>query len=577
MRDPIVVLKFGSSVLSDPNALPAAVLEIYREIRRGRRVVAVVSAFGNRTDELLGAARSLCEEPDPACLARLLETGEAESAALLGLALEQAGVPARILDAGQIGLTTSGEVLDAEPLDFDGVRVRQDLLDVPVVVVPGFSGKLKDGAPALLGRGGSDLTALFLARGLRAAECRLLKDVDGLLKVRADGSLDHGTRYATAHYDECLRVGGPLIQPKAVEYAARYDLRFTIARCGSHRGTLAGPVESRFETVDPAPAPTRVVLGGLGTVGLGVFRWLDRLRDDFQVVGILVRDTAGTRPRDVPAHLLMSSVDQLLAAGPQLVVEAVGGTGVAAELVHRARAAGCRVVSANKQLLAIEPDLLRAAGGPGTRLLASAAVGGSLPVLEVVGALSEREDIIAVKGILNGTCNFILDRVNDGADYASALAEAQVRGLAEADPHLDVSGLDCVYKLALLATRAFGKAVTVDGITCEGLEGLTPERLAEAAASDGELKLVATARHSADGITARVRLEILPAYHPLYGCRREANRCVAETAGHRQVVIDGKGAGRWPTTVSVLGDVLQGRRALLAERRSQEVEAARAS
>lgn len=577
MHNPIVVLKFGSSVLENHEALPAAVLEIYREIRRGRRVVAVVSAFGNRTDELLASARQLFDEPEPASLARLLETGEAESAATLGLALDQAGVPARILDAGQLSLKTSEEILDAEPHDFDVVRLHHELLAVPVVVVPGFSGKLKNGAPALLGRGGSDLTALFLAHGLRAAECRLLKDVDGLLRVREDGSLDYGTRYATASYDECLRVGGPLIQPKAVEFAQRHGLRFSIARTGSSGGTLAGPVESRFENVDPAPAPTAVVLGGLGTVGLGVFRWLRSLKADFQVVGILVKDISRIRPDDVPAHLLTDSVETLLEARPELVIETIGGTGTAADLVHRGREAGCRVVSANKQLLAIDPELLNETSFGDKRLLASASVGGSVPALETAGSLVAREDILSIKGILNGTCNFILDRVNAGVDFQAALARAQVLGLAEADPHLDVSGLDCVYKLSLLASRAFGEEVTVDRIECEGLDGITAERLKQAAENDGELKLVATAKRTSRGITARVGLDVLVPHHPLFGCEKEANRLVIETEGHRLVVVDGKGAGRWPTTVSVVGDVLQCRRADLKSRAVREAKRAKAS
>lgn len=577
MHSPIVVLKFGSSVLENHDSLPAAVLEIYREIRRGRRVVAVVSAFGNRTDELLASARQLFDEPDPASLARLLETGEAEAAATLGLALDQAGVPARILDAGQIALKTSEEILDAEPHEFDVVRVRQELLAVPVIVVPGFSGKLKNGAPALLGRGGSDLTALFLAHGLRAAECRLLKDVNGLLKVRDDGSLDYGTRYATASYDECLRVGGPLIQPKAVEFAARHGLSFRIARCGSGGGTFAGPVESSFESVDPAPTPTTVVLGGLGTVGLGVFRWLQSLKTDFRVVGILVSDLAKSRPEDVPSGLLTDSVEGLLETRPDLVIEAIGGTGAAADLVHQARAAGCRVVSANKQLLAIEPELLSETSFGDGRLLASASVGGSVPALELVGTLIQREKVVSVQGILNGTCNYILDRVNGGVEFPEALAKAQDLGLAEADPHLDVSGLDCVYKLSLLATRAFGEEVTVDIIECEGLDGITAERLKEASENDGELKLVATARRTSAGIVARVGLEILLPHHPLFGCEKEANRLVVETEGHRQVVIDGKGAGRWPTTVAVVGDVLQSRRAELNVGKVLETRRAKAS
>ncbi len=577
MRDPIVVLKFGSSVLKNHDALPSVVLEIYREVRRGRRVVAVVSAFGNRTDELLESAQKLFEDPDPSCLARLLETGEAESAATLGLALDQAGIPAKILDAGQLGLTAQEDVLDAEPLEFDVVRLKHELMTVPVIVVPGFSGKLPNGSPALLGRGGSDLTALFLTFGLRAQECRLLKDVDGLLHVRSDGTLDHGTRYATVSYDECLRVGGPLIQPKAVEFAKMRGVKFTIARCGSSGGTLTGPGVSRFEAVDLRPAPTRVALGGLGTVGLGVFRWMNSLPEDFCVVGILVKDSGKSRPEDVPASLLTSSVDHLLEEQPEVVIETIGGTGTAADLVHKAMDSGCGVVSANKQLLALDPELLAKTGHRDGQLLVSASVGGSVPVLESVETITLRQDIIKIKGILNGTCNFILDQVNDGVEFQDALAEAQERGLAEANPHLDISGLDCVYKLALLASRAFGQEVTVDEIEYEGLAEVSSGKLKTARDKGGELKLVATAIRTAKGIKARVGLVIISPQDPLFGCAKEANRLLIETAGHRQVLIHGKGAGRWPTTASVMADLYEIRRGHLAVRQGRTRQEAMAS
>lgn len=565
MRDPIVVLKFGSSVLESPDALPTAVLEIYREIRRGWRVVAVVSAFGSTTDDLLAEARERFGPLDDASLARWLETGETQSAASLGLALHQAGVPASILDAGQIGLRTSEEILDAEPLEFDVVRLGHELLDVPVVVIPGFSGRRADGAVTLLGRGGSDLTALFLARGMRAVECRLLKDVCGLLRVREDGSLDHQTRYSTATYEECLRVGGPLIQPKAVEFAAQHRLKFTVTRCGIAGGTIAGSTANTFEEVDPAPRPTTVVLGGLGTVGLGVWRWLQTFPTEFRVVGILVADPHKKRPADILPALITSSVQAAHDTKPDLVIETIGGTGAAAELVAGARRRACAVISANKQLLALDPELGRAVGQDPSGLRAAASVGGSVPALETVARLADRETIHSIKGILNGTCNFILHRVNEGLSYGQALAEAQDKGLAEADPHLDVSGLDLVYKLSLLAGLAFGESVPVDQILCEGLEALTPERLAAATESDAELKLVAEARRTPAGIRAQVQLAILPTWHTLHGCPREENRLVVETENHRRVVVDGRGAGRWPTTVAVVADVLESRRALQAQ------------
>jgi homoserine dehydrogenase len=555
MSDPIVVLKFGSSVLADESALPAVVLEIYREIRRGRRVVGVVSAFGSTTDDLIKKARDRFENPDPACLARLLETGEAAAAATLGLALDQAGVPARILDPGQLELATTGGYRDAEPHSFSAEVVEKALADVPVVIVPGFSGRRSDGSPALLGRGGSDLTALFLAQGLAAEECRLLKDVDGLLKVNHDGSLDYETRYATASYEECLRVGGPLVQPKAVEYAARHGLSFGIARCGSTGGTLAGPVPSRFEIIHPEPGRTRVGLAGLGTVGLGVYRWLSSLNNDFEVVSILVNDSQCQRPGDVVPELVCDSLPEFFASQPELVVEVIGGCGAAAKVVRTARTRNIPVVSANKMLLALDAELREQAGRE-DHVTGSASVGGSVPALETVAALAAREPIVAVEGIVNGTCNFILDLMNSGLSGDAALAEAQSRGFAEADPCQDISGMDCVYKLALLGSNAFGQDLAPDAISYEGLEAATPNRIQAAHQLEGELKLVARARRKGGAVEAGVSLEPLAPDHPLFGCPGEKNRLVVETATGRKVVVDGKGAGRWPTTVSVVSDVL---------------------
>jgi homoserine dehydrogenase len=564
MSDSTVVLKFGSSVLADESALPAVILEIYREIRRGRRVMGVVSAFGSTTDELIKHTKERFERPDPACLARLLETGEAVAAATLGLALDQAGVPARIFDPGQLKMRTRGGFLDAEPYTINPDIVQEALREVPVVIVPGFSGRREDGAPALLGRGGSDLTALFLAREIDAEECRLLKDVDGLLKVHPDGTLDFGTRYAAAHYDDCLQVGGPLIQPKAVEFAARNRMHFTICRCGSSGGTLAGPVTTRFEKVEPVAHRTRVGLAGLGTVGLGVFRWLAGLPEEIEVVGILVKDGFRQRAPDVPADLVTDSVNEFFESGPELVVEVVGGCGTAAKVVASARSRDVPVISANKMLLALDPTLREAAAGPDNSVSGAASVGGSVPVLESVAALAAHEPVVAVEGVINGTCNFILDLLNRGQSEEEALGQARDRGLVEMDPHLDISGLDAVFKLSLISTAAFGQGLSPDQIRSEGLDQATDFRLTSAREKGGELKLVARARRKGGAVEARVELHPLLPGHPLFGCSGERNRVVVETASGRQVVLDGRGAGRWPTTVSVVSDVLDRHRDILA-------------
>ncbi|HYD00788.1 MAG TPA: hypothetical protein VEB22_06125, partial [Phycisphaerales bacterium] len=163
-----VVLKLGGSVLARDASLPAAVSEVYRHLREGKRVVAVVSAIGETTDELLGRARAVYEQADDQTLAALLATGEHTSAALLTLALRRAGVNATSRSVEQIGLLASGPRLDAEPLALDTRALWSALEQAAVVVVPGFLARLADGSPATLGRRGSDLTAIFVGARLGA-------------------------------------------------------------------------------------------------------------------------------------------------------------------------------------------------------------------------------------------------------------------------------------------------------------------------------------------------------------------------------------------------------------------------
>jgi len=237
---PIVVLKFGSSVLQSEADLPTAVLEIYRWLKEGHQVVAVVSAFGNTTDDLTRRAHTVCKHPDDLLLAALLATGEAASSALLGLSLNRAGIPATVLDAQQAGLCTSGPTLNSDLIAVDAARIFESL-SRGVVVLPGFVGRGEQGETTLLGRGGSDLTALFLAQQLGAV-CRLVKDVDGLYTCDPNSSAgSHARRYARISYGTAAKVGGSVVQPKTIEFAEANRLRINVAAIGSNNGTEVGP------------------------------------------------------------------------------------------------------------------------------------------------------------------------------------------------------------------------------------------------------------------------------------------------------------------------------------------------
>lgn len=236
----IIVLKFGSSVLRSERDLPTAVHEIYRWWREGFQVVAVVSAFGNTTDELTQRAHDVCDQPNDELVAALLATGEAASSALLGLALNRSGIRATVLDAQQAGLATDGPVLDANLTSIDNAKVLEALRN-GIVVLPGFVGRSTSGKTTLLGRGGSDLTALFIAQRLGAV-CRLIKDVDGLYTSDPNSTTGQSAaRFGRVSYATAARVGGTVVQPKAIDFAGQHRLRFTVSSAGSSRATEIGP------------------------------------------------------------------------------------------------------------------------------------------------------------------------------------------------------------------------------------------------------------------------------------------------------------------------------------------------
>jgi homoserine dehydrogenase len=253
-RASIVVLKFGSSVLRTEADHTRAVHEIYRHVRRGQRVVAVVSATGQATDGLLGTARRLSETPAPAALAALLATGERASAALLAIALDAAGVPATLLDPIDAGLEVDGPVLDGDPVALDTRCLRRALARYPVVVLAGFFGGGSDGTPALLGRGGTDLTALFVARSIRAQRCKLIKDVAGVYESDPASSETAPRRYATLTWEDAEAVGGELLQPKALRFARTHRLSFAVGALGSSRGTRVGAARTTLAPPDKEAA-----------------------------------------------------------------------------------------------------------------------------------------------------------------------------------------------------------------------------------------------------------------------------------------------------------------------------------
>ena len=251
MSSNITVLKFGGSVLSGAGALPGVAEEILRESRRGRRVLVVVSAFAGVTDALDALSRRFVG-PEDRHVARLLATGEATSSALLAMQLKEIRVSNAVLDPRELGLYTTGPRLDASPVSVDVDRLIDRLNEVDAVIVGGFVACGKDGALTLLGRGGSDLSAVFLAHQLDARECRLIKDVPGVFPADPKLASTLAYPYAELSFERALEIAGVVVQAKAVRYARRHGRAFRVCGANAPHGTLVGPFEDRLITKDDA-------------------------------------------------------------------------------------------------------------------------------------------------------------------------------------------------------------------------------------------------------------------------------------------------------------------------------------
>lgn len=552
----LVVLKFGSSVLSSTARLPAAVHEIYRNYRRGDQVIAVVSAIGSHTNALLQEARALFNaDTSDAALAQLLSTGELRSAALLSLALERAGVPAALLDPTEMSLTLAGNRLDGSPINIDVDMLRGTLATTPVAVLPGFIGRHTTGGMALMGRGGSDLSAVFLADMLKADSCVLLKDVDGVYEHDPAIQLDAAPpqRFGTITYEDALKVADVLIQPKAIEYLQRTGNSAVVSALLHEAGTTVGsPVTTTSQPI--TYRRLRVMLLGLGEVGYGVYQHLDRLPDFFEVVGVLVRDPSRHGDKELPAGVINDDLSALRSRSHDVIVDTCGDQSVTFEFLETSLKDGRAVVTADKRLVAESGAALSALALEfATQFRYSAATGGGAPMLEAIEQAVAAGGIVRLRGVLNGTCNFVLDQQMRGQSLEEAVSKAQSLGLAEADVSRDVSGQDTEDKLRVLVRTAFGGEFDGFPVWRKGLETLSSMDFERAAARGQVIRLVASM--DLDG-RATVQPEYLTSSDFLAGGHGEDNRLAIVGKGGRAWRVSGKGAGRWPTAESVLADLI---------------------
>ncbi len=313
--------------------------------------------------------------------------------------------------------------------------------------------------------------------------------------------------------------------------------------------------------------PLRVAVLGAGTVGRPVVDALlgrsPRLTDHdgapLELVGIAVRDLDRARAAGLPEALLTDAPAHLVAdPGTDLIVELMGGDEPARTLVAAALGAGKAVVTANKHVIAHHgPELERLSRESGAPLRFEAAVGGGIPILGPLAADLAANEIRSIRGIVNGTTNFILSELGAGdRDYPTVLAEAQAAGYAEADPTGDVDGFDARNKLVILARLAFGLWLAPGAVPRRGIAGLDPTELRRARAEGFAIRLIAWAKRTADGIVAAVEPCAVPLDSPLGRTDGVLNRIEIEGDPVGRVAFEGPGAGGSATSSAVLGDCL---------------------
>ena len=243
----LLVLKFGGSVLTHGGAIPSVVQEISRHLSSCDRVIVVVSAFRNQTDALERTALALCPSPGPDVLAFYMGLGEMRAAGELTLGLQGAGIDATLRMPWEVRFLSIGSPLNAMPVAVSKPAFLDALEERRVVVFPGYLGRGHDGRPHVLGRGGSDLTAIFLSAELGADRCVLLKDAPGIFEWDPAREGQRPRRYSRISWDDASRVGR-VLRSADVEYARSRSVTIEVMGLGASRSTVVGPGVSEFDS-----------------------------------------------------------------------------------------------------------------------------------------------------------------------------------------------------------------------------------------------------------------------------------------------------------------------------------------
>ena len=313
--------------------------------------------------------------------------------------------------------------------------------------------------------------------------------------------------------------------------------------------------------------PLRLGIAGLGTVGVGVIKIIRkqaallqaRTGREIKISAVSARSKGRERGVALASYAWEDDpVDLAKRDDVDVFVELMGGAdGPAKAATEAAIAAGKHVITANKAMLAMHGHALaQSAEAKGVSLRYEAAVAGGIPVIKALTEGLAGNEITRIMGVMNGSCNYILTRMEDsGLSYQEIFAEADGLGYLEADPQLDVGGIDAAHKLAILSSIAFGTKIDFDAIVLEGIERVSIEDIKAAADMGYKIKLLGVTQMTGRGLEQRMQPCLVPTSSPLGQLQGGTNMIVIEGDAIEQVVLRGPGAGMGPTASAVMGDV----------------------
>ncbi len=313
--------------------------------------------------------------------------------------------------------------------------------------------------------------------------------------------------------------------------------------------------------------PIQVGLLGIGTVGSGVFNVLQRNQEEIRrragrgIEIAVVADLDTERARSIVGEKARVVGDaREVIANPEIdiVIELIGGYGIAKQLVLEAIAAGKHVVTANKALLAVHgTEIFKAAADKGVVVAYEAAVAGGIPIIKALREGLSANQIQWVAGIINGTTNFILSEMRDkGLDFDVVLKEAQRLGYAEADPTFDIEGVDAAHKATIMSAIAFGIPVQFDKAYVEGITKLAAADIRYAEQLGYRIKLLGITKRTDKGVELRVHPSLVPAKRLIANVEGAMNAVVVQGDAVGTTLYYGKGAGSEPTASAVIADLV---------------------